>query len=349
MNEASSVRAAAKATELLTLDDVRAAAARIEGAVVRTPMLRSQTLSEISGADIWLKFENHQFTAAYKERGALNALLHLNEEQRARGVIAASAGNHSQGLSYHGRRLGVPVTIVMPQTTPSVKVMQTESVGGNVTLFGETFDEAYAHARKLESERTMLVDRNVGIQAELDQLKQQSRDRIAAVAATQQNNDRLVKEVTEQRKVLRDNQRARDKDFRVMLDATEAQDQAQGELNIVRAQNQAITRQVARMSKLLRANGVDPGLDPDFLMEPSDGIVSAVRRKGATQLIEVTIGADDGLQAGHTVEVFRGSKYLGRAEIISTSPDRAIGKLDRRFLRGQIQEGDRVATRLKLS
>ena len=153
MNEASSVRAAAKATELLTLDDVRAAAARIEGAVVRTPMLRSQTLSEISGADIWLKFENHQFTAAYKERGALNALLHLNEEQRVRGVIAASAGNHSQGLSYHGRRLGVPVTIVMPQTTPSVKVMQTESVGGNVTLFGETFDEAYAHARELEEER----------------------------------------------------------------------------------------------------------------------------------------------------------------------------------------------------
>ena len=203
--------------------------------------------------------------------------------------------------------------------------------------------------RKLESERTMLVDRNVGIQAELDQLKQQSRDRIAAVAATQQNNDRLVKEVTEQRQELRDNQQARDKDFGVMLDATEAQDQTQGELNIVRAQNQAITRQVARMSKLLRANGVDPGLDPDFLMEPSDGIVSAVRRKGATQLIEVTIGADDGLQAGHTVEVFRGSKYLGRAEIISTSPDRAIGKLDRRFLRGQIQEGDRVATRLKLS
>jgi hypothetical protein len=203
--------------------------------------------------------------------------------------------------------------------------------------------------RKLESERAMLVDRNVGIQAELDQLKQQSRDRIAAVAATQQNNDRLVKEVTGQRKELRDNQQARDKDFSVMLNATEAQDQTQGELNIVRAQNQAITRQVARMSKLLRANDIDPGLDPDFLMEPSDGIVSAVRRKGATQLIEVTIGADDGLQAGHTVEVFRGAKYLGRAEIISTSPDRAIGKLDRRFLRGQIQEGDRVATRLKLS
>ncbi|WP_417318918.1 threonine ammonia-lyase [Erythrobacter aureus] len=152
MTEASPVRAS-KATELLTLDDVRAAAARIEGAVVRTPMLHSQTLSKICGADIWLKFENHQFTAAYKERGALNALLHLDDEQKARGVIAASAGNHSQGLSYHGRRLGVPVTIVMPQTTPSVKVMQTESVGGNVELFGETFDEAYAHARELEEER----------------------------------------------------------------------------------------------------------------------------------------------------------------------------------------------------
>ncbi len=153
MTQVSPVRAADKATELLTLDDVRAAASRIEGAVVRTPMLRSQTLSEIAGADIWLKFENHQFTAAYKERGALNALLHLSEEQKERGVIAASAGNHSQGLSYHGRRLGVPVTIVMPETTPSVKVMQTESVGGNVELFGETFDEAYAHARELEQER----------------------------------------------------------------------------------------------------------------------------------------------------------------------------------------------------
>ncbi|MEL6529854.1 MAG: threonine ammonia-lyase [Pseudomonadota bacterium] len=137
----------------LTIDDVRAAAARIEGAVVKTPMMHSITLSEITGAEIWLKFENLQFTAAYKERGALNALLHLTDEQKQRGVIAASAGNHSQGLSYHGTRLGVPVTIVMPRTTPTVKVMQTESVGGNVVLEGETFDEAHSHARQLEEER----------------------------------------------------------------------------------------------------------------------------------------------------------------------------------------------------
>jgi len=141
------------ATERLTLADVRSAAERIEGAVVKTPMLHSQTLSRIAGCEIWLKFENLQFTAAYKERGALNALLLLSEQQRQRGVIAASAGNHSQGLSYHGTRLGVPVTIVMPRTTPTVKVMQTESVGGKVELFGETFDEAYAHARELEAER----------------------------------------------------------------------------------------------------------------------------------------------------------------------------------------------------
>lgn len=150
--ENTALKPAAQASSLLTLADVRAAAERISGQVVRTPTMYSKTLSAITGADIWLKFENQQFTAAYKERGALNALLQLDDEQRARGVIAASAGNHAQGLSYHGTRLGMPVTIVMPRTTPTVKVMQTEAVGGKVVLEGETFDEAYAHARKLEGE-----------------------------------------------------------------------------------------------------------------------------------------------------------------------------------------------------
>jgi threonine dehydratase len=134
----------------LTVADVRAAAERIAGAVVRTPTLHSKTLSQITGAEIWLKFENQQFTAAFKERGALNALLLLTDEQRSRGVIAASAGNHAQGLAYHGTRLGVPVTIVMPKTTPTVKVLQTESVGGNVVLEGETYDEANEYARSME-------------------------------------------------------------------------------------------------------------------------------------------------------------------------------------------------------
>ncbi len=142
----------AEAAKLLTLEDVRLAAARIAGAVVRTPTLHSKTLSAITGADIWLKFENLQFTAAYKERGALNALLQLGGAHANRGVIAASAGNHAQGLSYHATRLGLPVTIVMPKTTPTVKIMQTEAVGGKVLLFGESFDEANAHARQLETE-----------------------------------------------------------------------------------------------------------------------------------------------------------------------------------------------------
>lgn len=136
----------------LTLADVETAAGRIGDAIVHTPTQYSKTLSAITGAQIWLKFENQQFTAAYKERGALNALLLMGKEQRERGVIAASAGNHSQGLSYHGTRLGVPVTIVMPRTTPVVKVMQTESVGGNVVLEGETYDEAYAFARSMEKQ-----------------------------------------------------------------------------------------------------------------------------------------------------------------------------------------------------
>ena len=140
------------APALLTHADVLRAAERIDGAVIRTSTEHSKTLSMIAGADIWLKFENLQFTASYKERGALNALLQLTDEQKARGVIAASAGNHAQGLSYHGTRLGVPVTIVMPITTPTVKVMQTEAVGGKVVLHGESFDDASAQARKLELE-----------------------------------------------------------------------------------------------------------------------------------------------------------------------------------------------------
>ncbi|MEZ0497018.1 threonine ammonia-lyase [Sphingomonas sp. IW22] len=135
----------------VTLDDVLAARARIAGSVVRTPTLVSKTLSAMVGATVYLKFENLQFTAAYKERGALNTLLQLPVEQRERGVIAASAGNHAQGLAYHGIRLGIPVTIVMPRPTPTVKVMQTEGHGATVILEGETFDEAYAHARALEA------------------------------------------------------------------------------------------------------------------------------------------------------------------------------------------------------
>ena len=132
--------------------DIRAAAQRIQGAVIRTPTQVSRTLSEIIGAEVWLKFENLQFTAAYKERGALNKLLQLSAEERGRGVIAASAGNHAQAVAYHGKRLGIPVTIVMPVGTPTVKVTQTEEHGAKVILHGEVVDEAFARAFELEKQ-----------------------------------------------------------------------------------------------------------------------------------------------------------------------------------------------------
>lgn len=141
----------------MTLDitAIRAAAARLAGQIERTPCRYSKTLSKITGAEVWVKFENLQFTAAYKERGALNKLMLLSNSEKAKGVIAASAGNHAQGLAYHGARLGVPVTIVMPKTTPFIKVQHTRDFGATVVIEGETYDDASAHARKLQAEQDL--------------------------------------------------------------------------------------------------------------------------------------------------------------------------------------------------
>src|SRR3954453_3255163 len=144
---------APQADAVLTLADVEAAAARISGAVVHTPTLLSRTLSQRIGATIYVKFENLQHVGAFKERGALNKLLLMDPETRARGVIAASAGNHSQALAYHASRLGIPATIVMPASTPTIKVSQTESHGAEVILVGELFDEAYAEALRIAGQR----------------------------------------------------------------------------------------------------------------------------------------------------------------------------------------------------
>jgi threonine dehydratase len=134
---------------VIDFEQILAAADRLKGHIERTPMRHSRTLSEITGAEVWVKFENLQFTAAYKERGALNKLLQLTPEERKRGVIAASAGNHAQGLAYHGARLGIPVTIVMPRTTPMVKVEHTRAFGAEVVMDGDTYDEAGEIAHRL--------------------------------------------------------------------------------------------------------------------------------------------------------------------------------------------------------
>jgi threonine dehydratase len=141
----------------VTIASVRAAAARLAGHVENTPCLHSRTLSQITGTSVYLKFENLQFTASFKERGALNKLSVLTADQRARGVIAVSAGNHAQGVAYHAQRLGIPAVIVMPRFTPMVKVERTKGFGAEVVMSGDTFDDAKAEAARLAGSRALTM------------------------------------------------------------------------------------------------------------------------------------------------------------------------------------------------
>ncbi len=140
---------------MIELADIRAAAVRLQGQVLNTPCVESRTISQIVGAQVFLKFENLQFTASFKERGACNKLAQLNDEERALGVIAMSAGNHAQGVAYHAQRLGLRAVIVMPRFTPGVKVERTRSFGAEIVLHGDTLDEARNHALKLAVEQRL--------------------------------------------------------------------------------------------------------------------------------------------------------------------------------------------------
>jgi len=144
-------------TAPLTVDDIRAAAQRLRGQVLDTPCLPSRTLGELAGCEVFLKFENHQFTASFKERGALNKIAQLTPDDRARGVLAVSAGNHAQGVAYHAQRLGMPATIVMPRFAPAVKVERTRGFGASVVLEGDTFDDARAHGIRLAAQRGLTL------------------------------------------------------------------------------------------------------------------------------------------------------------------------------------------------
>ena len=141
----------------VTIDDIRSAQTLIRPSVVQTPFELSETLSAMMGVQLYLKFENQQFTASFKERGALHRLLGLSRSERAQGVIAMSAGNHAQALAYHGRRLGIPTTIVMPRTTPNSKVEQTRAHGAEVILHGSQFDETRAFTKELAEQRGLTL------------------------------------------------------------------------------------------------------------------------------------------------------------------------------------------------
>lgn len=138
---------------MLTLQDIHAAAARVQGHVLDTPCVESKTLSQIVGAQVFLKFENLQFTASFKERGACNKLVQLSAQEQASGVVAMSAGNHAQGVAYHAQRLGLHAVIVMPRFTPGVKVQRTRGFGAEVVLHGDTLEEARSHAYQLAEQR----------------------------------------------------------------------------------------------------------------------------------------------------------------------------------------------------
>ncbi|MDJ0928614.1 MAG: threonine ammonia-lyase [Gammaproteobacteria bacterium] len=141
--------------DTVTLDDVRAAAGRLAGHIEHTPCRRSVTLSAIAGIETWLKFENLQFTASFKERGSYNKLTSLGAAEKQRGVIAMSAGNHAQAVAYHANQLGIPATIVMPRNTPTVKVENTKAHGAHVVLEGDNLTDARAAAQALETERNL--------------------------------------------------------------------------------------------------------------------------------------------------------------------------------------------------
>jgi threonine dehydratase len=140
---------------MIALADVRAAEARLAGQVLDTPCVESRTLSQITGAQVFLKFENLQFTASFKERGACNKLVQLSEDEKSRGVIAMSAGNHAQGVAYHAHRLSLRAVIVMPRFTPGVKVERTRSFGAEIVLHGDTLEEARAYALELAAARDL--------------------------------------------------------------------------------------------------------------------------------------------------------------------------------------------------
>ena len=144
-----------KPTFAVTLDDIRAARERIGSAITRTPLAQSENLSKICGNRVYCKLENLTVTGSFKERGALNKLLQLSAEEKAAGVIAASAGNHAQGVSYHAQRLGIAATIVMPARTPLIKVTAVKSHGAEVVLHGANYDDAYEKAVELQKERKL--------------------------------------------------------------------------------------------------------------------------------------------------------------------------------------------------
>ena len=180
----TATRADVKSDALPTAQDVEAAQARIKGRIMHTPMVRAEKLSAVTGVDIWLKLENLQYTGAFKERGALNKLLLLGDDDRRRGVIAASAGNHAQGVAYHATKLGIPATICMPVNTPIIKVQRTRGFGAEVVLES---DRDFRWLPRHEAQRQHVTGfwANLGHESIADHHVAKYRSRVEALAEEQ--------------------------------------------------------------------------------------------------------------------------------------------------------------------
>ena len=198
---------------------------------------------------------------------------------------------------------------------------------------------------KLETERVTLVGQNANLQKEVDELRGERRRVEALVAATEENNARLTDEVGGLRTLILEHQQARDQAFATTLNATSQLHVTAGQLQQLQERNQQVTEQLATVTMRAQEGGIDPN---GAVVPRVRGTVSATRRADGVQRIEISIGADDGIKPGQTVEVFRGDRYLGRAVIERADPDRAAARILREYQQGQIQEGDDVATKLRV-
>ena len=198
---------------------------------------------------------------------------------------------------------------------------------------------------KLETERNLIVSQNQAIQKEVDQLRQDQAASVALVKATEENINRLTQEVTGLRDSIRVAQQERDEQFHTTLKATSELHSVGGQLQQLEERSAQVVAQLADVTAKATEGGVD--LQGEYVPRVR-GKVSKSRRSTEGQLIEITIGADDGVRPGQTVEIFRGERYLGRAEIMKADPDRAVGRILREFQQGQIQENDDVATKLRV-
>jgi len=225
--------------------------------------------------------------------------------------------------------------------------LQTQSNALESSLRAER-DAALQQVRKLETEALRLAETNTQIQRRLDELSQDQRQAVAAVETTTTSANQLADEVGQLRDSISENIAAKDASFDAALAATEELQSLRNDLETALEYNRQLVTETGRMTRLMESEGLDPNSPADGVTPRVDGFVSRTQRRNGVQLVEISIGGDDGLRIGDTVEVFRNTKYKGRLEILKTAPDRSVGKVDTRFQQGPIQEGDRVATRLNL-